>query len=160
MKPIEWVGDAREVLGSFPREVRRDIGRALTVAQFGGKHPRAKPLKGFGGAMAIEQERVTRGSGNVFADLGFDNADEMQAEAVLAYQIFKILKRRRLSQRAAAALLGVAPADVNALMNGRHTGFSIRRLAHLLTRLGRDVEIVVRRTPRSRPRGQIHVRAA
>jgi len=105
--------------------------------------------------------KVERGSGNVFADLGFENADELQAEALLAHEINSILKRRRLSQRAAAGLLGLAPADVNALMNGRTSGFSIRRLAILLTKLDRDVEIVVRpKPPRARRPARLNVRAA
>ncbi len=110
--------------------------------------------------MAGNKIKVTKGSDNVFKDLDLENADEMQAEALLAHQIYTILKRRNLSQRASAKLLGIAPADVNKLMNGNHTGFSIRRLAVLLTRLGRDVEITVKRCRRSRTQGQIHVTAA
>ena len=110
--------------------------------------------------MAKDKVKVTRGSENVFEDLGFENADELQAEALLAHQIYTILKRRGLSQRASAKLLGIAPADVNKLMNGNYTGFSIRRLAVLLTRLGRDVEITVKRPKRSRAQGQIQVKAA
>jgi phage-related protein len=54
MKPLEWIGRSREDLRAFPREVQREIGVALTVAQFGGKHPAAKPLRGFGGAQVLE----------------------------------------------------------------------------------------------------------
>ena len=111
--------------------------------------------------MASDEVKIERGSGNVFRDLGFENADEMQAEAILAQEIYTILKQRRLSQRAAAALLNLAPADVNALMKGKHTGFSIRRLALLLTKLDHDVEIVVRRKPpRARRPARLNVRAA
>ncbi len=109
--------------------------------------------------MASDKVKVTRGSDDVFKDLDFEDSDELQAEALLAHQIHTILKRRKLSQRAAAKLLGIAPADVNKLMNGNHAGFSIRRLAVLLTRLGRDVEIIVKRARRSRAQGQIHVTA-
>ncbi len=104
-----------------------------------------------------KDETVTASSGNVFADLGFDDADELQAEALLTIEIYRILKRRKLSQRQAAKLLGLAPADVNALMNMRFSGFSIRRLAGLLNKLNCDVEIVIRR--RSRP-GRFTVRRA
>lgn len=110
--------------------------------------------------MAKDNVKVTKGSENVFDDLGFENADELQAEALLAHQICTTLKRRGLSQRAAAKLLGIAPADVNKLVNGNYTGFSIRRLAVLLTRLGRDVEIIVKRPRRSGAQGQIQVKAA
>ena len=47
-KPLDWVGSAKEDLLSFPVPVRREIGNALGLAQFGGKHPKAKPWKGEG----------------------------------------------------------------------------------------------------------------
>ena len=103
---------------------------------------------------------VTTGSENVFEDLGFENADEMMAEALLSHQIYKILKRRKLSQRQAAQLLGIAEPDVNKLMNGKFTGFSIRRLSQILNRLGRDVEIVVKRPTKRGAARKLTVRAA
>lgn len=103
---------------------------------------------------------VTEGSGNVFEDLGFEDAEELQAKAELTRQIYNILKRRKLSQRAAAKLLGLAQPDVSALVNGRFTGFSLERLITLLNRLDRDVEIVVKSRPRSRGRSRLHVSAA
>lgn len=54
MKPLGWVGSAKEDLLSFPGDAIREIGHALYVAQGGGKHPAAKPLKGFGGAGVLE----------------------------------------------------------------------------------------------------------
>lgn len=53
-KPIVWVRSSKEDLKAFPKEVRSQIGYALAVAQEGGKHPDAKPLKGFGGAGLLE----------------------------------------------------------------------------------------------------------
>lgn len=53
-KPIHWVGSSLKDLREFPQEVRRVFGQALFDAQRGGKHPDAKPLKGFGGAGVIE----------------------------------------------------------------------------------------------------------
>ena len=103
---------------------------------------------------------VTTGSENVFEDLGFESADEMLAEALLSHQIYKIIKRRKLSQRQAAQLLGIAQPDVNKLMNGKYTGFSIRRLSQILNRLGRDVEIVVKRPVKRGATGKLTVRAA
>lgn len=47
-KPLYWVGSAKHDLLQFPDAVRDDIGIALSVAQFGGKHPRSKPWKGEG----------------------------------------------------------------------------------------------------------------
>ena len=54
MKPLEWIGRSLDDLRAFPRHVQHEIGVALTVAQFGGKHPAAKPLRGFGGAQVLE----------------------------------------------------------------------------------------------------------
>ena len=54
LKPIRWVGTSREDLRSFPKEVRNAVGAALTSAQLGGKHPKAKPMKGFGSAGVLE----------------------------------------------------------------------------------------------------------
>jgi len=54
MKPLEWIGRSLEDLRAFPTDVQHEIGQALTVAQYGGKHPAAKPLRGFGGAQVLE----------------------------------------------------------------------------------------------------------
>ena len=56
-KPLEWAGATRKDLATFPAEVRRDVGAALEVAQFGGKHPSAKPWKGDGsGVLEIVED--------------------------------------------------------------------------------------------------------
>jgi phage-related protein len=54
MKPVVWVGSSREDLQEFPRTVRQRVGTALQVAQDGGKHPDAKPLRGYHGAGVLE----------------------------------------------------------------------------------------------------------
>jgi phage-related protein len=53
-KRLVWVGSSLTDLREFPRDVQRAIGYALSVAELGGKHPDAKPLKGFGGAGVLE----------------------------------------------------------------------------------------------------------
>ncbi|MGH8682444.1 MAG: type II toxin-antitoxin system RelE/ParE family toxin [Burkholderiales bacterium] len=53
-KPLVWIGSSRKDLKSFPEDVRDLFGYALYVAQMGGRHPDAKPLKGFGGAGVLE----------------------------------------------------------------------------------------------------------
>jgi phage-related protein len=53
-KPLDWMGSSREDLGRFPKQVRSVMGYALYLAQTGGKHPDAKPLRGFGGAGVLE----------------------------------------------------------------------------------------------------------
>ena len=54
VKPVVWIGDAKEELVAFPEEVARAVGFALYEAEKGGKHPHAKPLHGFGGAGVLE----------------------------------------------------------------------------------------------------------
>jgi len=107
-----------------------------------------------------EPTEITTGSGNVFEDIGFEpgEAAELQAKAELTRRIYHLLRERGLSQRAAAKLLGIAQPDVAALMKGRHTGFSIERLAALLTRLDQDVDIIVR--PKAHERGRLSVKAS
>jgi phage-related protein len=54
LKPLRWVGSSRADLRAFPAEARRNVGFALDFAQNGGKHPAAKPLRGFKGAGVLE----------------------------------------------------------------------------------------------------------
>jgi predicted XRE-type DNA-binding protein len=103
---------------------------------------------------------VTPSSGNVFDDLGFPEPEEELTKAQLASHIRQVVKRRRLTQVAAAALMGIDQPKASALLNGRLANFSSARLMRLLTALGQDVEIVVRAKPRNRERGRIHVVAA
>lgn len=100
---------------------------------------------------------VAPSSGNVFADLGFAGPDEELTRAQLASRIRQIIERRRLTQMAAASLMGIDQPKVSALLNGRLANFSSDRLMRLLTALGQDVEITVKAKPRSRAHGRIRV---
>lgn len=100
---------------------------------------------------------VTASSGNVFADIGLPEPEEELTKAQLASHIRYIIKRRRLTQTAAAVLLGTDQPKVSALMNGRLTNFSSERLMRLLTALGQDVDITIRDKPRDRLQGRIRV---
>jgi len=101
---------------------------------------------------------VTEGTGNVFADLGLANAEDLQLKAELARQICSRLTSLGLNQTEAATLLGLKQPDVSRLVNGRHTGFSADRLIELLNILAVDVDIVLRpRNKASRRRGTIRV---
>ena len=83
------------------------------------------------------------GSGNVFTDLGLANSAEALVKAKLALQIGRIIKARRLTQRSAAALMGVSQAKVSALLRGKLHGVSESKLHGCLNGLGHDVRIVV-----------------
>jgi len=103
---------------------------------------------------------VTRGSTNVFADLGYANSEEMLAKAQLVSRISDLIKQRRLSQSEAASLLGIDQPNVSRLLRGQLGGFSYERLLKFLNALGCDVEIVVKRPGRARRDAQITVKAA
>jgi predicted XRE-type DNA-binding protein len=83
-------------------------------------------------------------SGNIFADLGMPNADEMLMKAELVRQINEIITQRKLNQLQAAEVLGIDQPKVSALMRGKLTGFSTERLFRFLNALGCDVQIVVK----------------
>ena len=100
---------------------------------------------------------VTAGSGNVFADMGLPEPEEELTKAQLASHIRQVIKRQRLTQIAAAALMGIDQPKVSALHNGRLSNFSSERLMRLLTALGQDVDITVRTKPRNRAHGRIRV---
>ena len=98
-----------------------------------------------------------QGSGNVFADLELPNAEEALVKAELASRITESIQRRRLTQSEASKILKVDQPKVSALKRGRLSGFSLERLVRFLILLGNDVEIVVKKRPRSRPRAQLRV---
>jgi predicted XRE-type DNA-binding protein len=102
-------------------------------------------------------EAVVQSSGNVFSDLGLHNAGEKQTRVRLAVAINQIIQDRRLSQAAAAHLLEINQPKISALANYRLEGFSVERLMHFLNALGRDVEIVIRKKPRTKRTARIVV---
>jgi predicted XRE-type DNA-binding protein len=104
--------------------------------------------------------RIVRSSGNVFADLGFADADERHTKVRLAVAINDVLERRGLPQRKAAELLGINQPKVSALSKYRLEGFSVERLIRFLTSLNQDVEIIIRNKPRTRRTGRVFVTAA
>lgn len=81
------------------------------------------------------------GSGNVFEDLGLEDAPELRLKAAILGQINSILRHRHLTQAQAAEVLGVSQPKVSALRNGKLHGFSLGKLLDFMVRLDREVEI-------------------
>ena len=102
---------------------------------------------------------VERGSGNVFADLGFPDADAHLVKAELVSRIDDIVRDRGLTQTEAARLMGLSQPDVSRLLRGDFREYSLERLLRLLNALGRDIDIVIRK-PSSADGGRLRIAAA
>ncbi|MGE3144576.1 MAG: helix-turn-helix domain-containing protein [Pseudorhodoplanes sp.] len=103
-------------------------------------------------------DRVTRGSGNIFADIGLPNAEEHLLKARFALLIKNIIEQRGLTQTAAAKIIGLAQPDLSKLIRGHLAGFSLERLLGYVNALGRDVEIKIK--PAKKAAGHTRVVAA
>jgi predicted XRE-type DNA-binding protein len=110
--------------------------------------------------MARRREKVEAGSGDVFVDLGFRDAEERKLRVKLAMQINDLIAERKLSQARAADLFGISQPHVSELKNYKLGRFSSERLLRFLTRLDRDVEIIIRRKAKARSEGRLVVSVA
>lgn len=113
-----------------------------------------------GAASRAGDVSIDRGTKNVFADLGYPDAVERQTRVRLAQAINAVIARQKLTQAAAAELLGINQPKVSALANYKLAGFSVERLMGFLTALGQDIEIVVRGKSTSRAAARVTVKAA
>ncbi len=85
-------------------------------------------------------------SGNVFADLGLEDAEELLVRAQLGHSVRMVLEKRKLKQREISQLLEIKQPEVSNLMNGRYTLFSQERLFGFLNKL--DWKVTVKIAPR------------
>ena len=99
--------------------------------------------------------RVKKGTGNVFADLGFPHPEREQLKARLTLRIYRIIKARKLTQAQAGEILGIKQLHVSGLMRGQSGAYSVERLMNFLTALGQDVVIKVRSA--HKPHGEMSV---
>lgn len=97
------------------------------------------------------------GSGNVYADLGRAAAGNLLIKAQLVSKISEILEDLGLTQVKAAALLGIPQPKLSSMLRGQFRGLSERKLMDCLTRLGHDLEIRVRRAPKTHRQGALSV---
>ena len=110
-------------------------------------------------AMDTTDTAVERGSANVFADLGLDDADAHLVRAGLVTCIDDIVHRRGITETETARLLGLSQSDMSRLLRGDFREHSLQRLLHLLTSLGCDIDIVIRQ-PQSVSGGKLRIVAA
>jgi predicted XRE-type DNA-binding protein len=90
-----------------------------------------------------KKTETEEGSGNVFADLGLRDSDELFARAQIGFCVYKIVKARKLKQKEIAKLLAIAQPEVSHLMNGHYSRFTTDKLLDFLKRLDRKVTIQI-----------------
>lgn len=96
----------------------------------------------------------------MYADLGYTDSDDMMVKAQIVTKIAEIIEQRQLTQEQAAKILRLTQPKISRLLRGQFRGISERRLLRCLIRLGRDVQIIVKQTPRRRAQGRLTVRFA
>lgn len=102
------------------------------------------------GVQKMGKDEIIESCGNLYADLNYKNAEEMQTKAELAHEIYLIIQRKKLTQSKAAKLLRLTQPKVSNLVNGRLSGFSIERLINFLNILDYDVKITLKKKPKNR----------
>ena len=90
------------------------------------------------------KEKIHRGSGNVFADIGVAYPERVLARAQIMSRLAEIIKERGLTQKETAELIGIPQSKVSCLMSGKLSMFSLDYLFELLNALDRDVEIIIK----------------
>ena len=100
-----------------------------------------------------------KSSGNVFADIGFTTAEaaELTAKSSMIIAIKDTIEQRKLTHQEAARLCGTDQPTFSKVLRGRMESVTIDRLASWLNALGRDVEIIVKPSPRTRRKGRLRV---
>ena len=103
------------------------------------------------------KEMIRRGSDNIFADIGVAHPERVQARAQVMFLIAEIIRKRGVTQKQAAALLGITQSRVSCLMNGKLSNFSMDHLFELLNALDTDVEIIVKPKTKEEKSATTHV---
>ena len=105
--------------------------------------------------MKKRRPKVEVGSDNIFADLGLPDADDMLLKSTIVIELRRLIKHRRLTQTAAAELIGVSQADLSKILSGQFRGYSEAKLMRMLTAFDQDVEITTRPHRRTGKTGRI-----
>ena len=105
--------------------------------------------------MTKRRSKVEASSGNIFADLGLPDAEEMLLKSTIVIELRRLISERKLTQTAAAKLIGISQADLSRIMRGQFRGYSEAKLMRMLTAFGQDVEITTRPRRKSGEAGRI-----
>jgi predicted XRE-type DNA-binding protein len=103
--------------------------------------------------MMMRRKLRTRGTDNVLVDLGFDDAEELSAKAMLAMKLNALLEAQGLTQARASKILGMPQPKISAIRNYKLRGISLERLMQALVSLDQSVEIIVRPARRAHGAG-------
>ena len=103
------------------------------------------------------KEIIHRGSVNVFSDIGVAHPERVQARAQVMFLISEIIRKRGLTQKQAAAILGIPQSKVSCLMNSKLSNFSMDHLFELLNALDSDVEIIIKPKTKEEKTATTHV---
>ena len=107
-----------------------------------------------------KESTIRRGTKNVFADLGFPDADAHLLKAQLMSRVQDILRDRKLNQTEAARIMGVSQPDLSRMMKGRFRDISVERIMRMLVKLGCEVDILIKPQGRKRSLAAIHLEPA
>ena len=111
--------------------------------------------------MSAKQETsIRRGTKNVFADLGFPDAETHLLKAQLMSRVQDTMQDRKLNQTNAARVMGVSQPDLSRMLKGRFRDVSVELIMRMLTKLGCEVDIVIKSQTRKRAFATIHLEAA
>lgn len=100
---------------------------------------------------------ILEGSNNIYEDLHSADPDAMYIKARLTCRIGDIIRHRHLTQQQASKILGIPQPKLSGLLRGQFRGISEAKMIECLNRLGRDVEIIIRKTPKKHSQGQTQV---
>ena len=160
-RPISWVKPARKAFERFPGLAQEQVLQALNIAAEGRKSRIAKPLKGLGSGIfeialpykgdAFRLERaaqmkdekldLVRGSGNVWRDFNYPDADIRQAKDIIAACIIEALEDQKLSSQAAENKTGFPAADYSRILNANYGRLTLDRLIRMLYALDDTIEV-------------------
>ena len=104
-----------------------------------------------------ENTSIRRGSKNLFADLGYSDPDTHLLKAQLVSWIDELIRKQKLTQTQAAGIMGLSQPDVSRLLKGQFRDVSVERIMRILTRLGCEVDIVVKQPGRKGAGSVIHL---
>lgn len=111
--------------------------------------------------MSHRKEEIHVAEGNIFADLGLENSEELLARSELLSEVSRLINTSTLSQKEIAKILGITQPKVSMLVSGKLSAFSADTLLHYLRLLGCNIEISLKsrhRVSKARSRGKMIVR--